>query len=209
MNPKIDTYLLDGCMRCKFGGTPECKVHSWQEELKLLRTIVLECGLTEELKWGVPCYTFQNANILIIAAFKEDCRLNFFKGALLHDTQNILKKAGENTQYSRVVRFKNVREIVKLANHLKKYIFEAIEVEKAGLKVVFKKNMESLPEELQHIFDQNPNLKEAFESLTPGRQRGYILHFSQPKQSKTRISRIEKCKYDILNGMGLNDKYKC
>lgn len=205
MNPKVDKYLIDGCMRCPLGATPDCKVNNWPEELEKLRMIVLDCGLTEELKWGVPCYTFQKSNVLIISAFKEYCSLNFFKGALLKDAHRILEKPGENTQAGRLVKFTNIKQIVDLEPVLKEYIYEAVEAEKAGLKVNTKKNPEPIPEELQNKFAEIPTLKTAFDALTPGRQRAYILHFSAPKQSKTRVSRIEKCMEKILAGKGLND----
>jgi uncharacterized protein YdeI (YjbR/CyaY-like superfamily) len=208
MNPKIDNYLTEGCGRCPLGGTPDCKVHQWTEELKKLRTIVLNCGLTEELKWGVPCYTLQNKNVVLVTAFKEFCALSFFKGSLLSDANRILEKPGENSQATRLIKFTSVQEIVELETVLKAYVLEAIEVEKAGLKVDFKKNPEPIPEELQQKLDEDPFFKTAFEALTPGRQRGYILHFSQPKQSKTRVARIEKCIPKILNGEGLHDQYK-
>ncbi len=205
MNPKVDKYLIDGCMRCPLGATPDCKVNKWPEELAKLRKIVLDCGLTEELKWGVPCYTFQQSNVLILSAFKEYCSLSFFKGALLKDAHRILEKPGENTQAGRLVKFTNVKQIVELELVLKEYIYEAIEAEKAGLKVNTKTNPEQIPEELQNKFDEIPALKTAFDALTPGRKRAYILHFSAPKQSKTRVSRIEKCMEKILDGKGLND----
>ncbi len=208
MNPKIDQYLSKGCMRCPLGGTSNCKVHNWTEELKKLRSIVLECGLTEELKWGVPCYTFQNKNILIVSAFKDFCAISFFKGSLLSDTNNILTKPGDNSQAARYAKFTNLQEIVKMEAVLKRYVFEAIELEKAGLKVDFKKSPEPIPDELQKKLNEDILFKTAFEELTPGRKRGYIIYFSQPKQSKTRITRIEKCIPKILNGEGLNDKYK-
>ena len=191
MNPKVDGYLR--------------KAKKWQEEMKKLRRISLACGLTEELKWGKPCYTFQKSNIVIIQGFKEYCALMFCKGALLNDPNGILKKPGENTQAARQIRFTNVREIVEMEPILKAYIYEAIEAEKAGLKVNFKKNPEPVPEELQNKLDEIPALKTAFEALTPGRQRGYILYFSAAKQSKTRESRIEKWMPQILHGKELND----
>ena len=191
MNPKVDVFLS--------------KAKKWREEMEKLRTIILDCGLTEELKWGAPCYTFQKSNIVIIQGFKEYCALMFFKGALLNDPNGILIKPGENTQAGRQIRFTNVREIVEMEPILKAYIYEAIEVEKAGLKVDFKKNTETIPEEFQRKLDELPALKTAFEALTPGRQRAYILYFSAPKQSKTRESRVEKCMQQILNGKGLND----
>ena len=195
-------------MRCKLGGTPACKVNDWVEALKALRRIVLSCGLTEELKWGVPCYTFRQNNVLIVSALKEFCALSFFKGVLLSDPFGLLQKPGEHSQSARIVKFREVREIIEAEAMLKTYIFEAIEVEKAGLKVHFKKNPEPVPQELEQRLEGDPVLRSAFESLTPGRQRGYILHFSQPKQSATRVARIEKCVPKILNGEGLHDKYK-
>lgn len=214
MNTNVGTYFTDGCGRCSLGGTPKCKVNNWKEELKLLRRIVLDCGLNEESKWGVPCYTFQTgfkgkkeSNILIVAAFKEYCSLSFFKGALLSDANGILYQPGENTQAARQIKFTNVKDIAELEPVLKAYIFEAIEVEKAGLKVPLKKTAEyNVPEEFQTRLDEIPILKSAFEALTPGRQKAYLLHFSQAKQSQTRASRIEKCIPQILIGKGLNDR---
>ena len=190
MNPKVDQYLR--------------KAKKWQEEFKKLRRIILDCQLTEELKWGKACYTFQNSNIVIIQGFKEFCALLFCKGALLNDPNGILRKFG--WQAARRIPFTNVREIVEIEPSLKAYIREAIEAEKAGLKVTLKKNPEPIPEELQNKLDEIPALKAAFDALTPGRQRAYILYFSAPKQSKTRESRIEKCMQQILNGKGLNDQ---
>src|SRR6266540_2790756 len=193
MNPKVDEYLR--------------KTKKWQEEFEKLRMIILDCGLTEELKWGCPCYTFEKSNIVLIHGFKEYCALLFFKGALLKDANGILIQQTENVQAARQIRFTNVREIVEMEPILKAYIYEAIEVEKAGLKVNFKKTSEfKIPEEFQKKLDEIPALKKAFDALTPGRQRGYILYFSAPKQSKTRESRIEKCMQQILNGKGLNDQ---
>jgi len=193
MNPKVDFYFS--------------KAQRWQEEFEKLRMIVLGCGLTEELKWGVPCYTFEKRNIVLIHGFKEYCALLFFKGALLNDAREILVQQTKNVQAARQIRFTSVREIVKMKPILKAYIYEAIEVEKAGLKVNFKKTTEfSIPEEFQNRLADIPALKTAFGALTPGRQRAYILYFSQPKQSKTRESRVEKCMQQILNGKGLNDR---
>lgn len=208
MNPKVDNYLDEGCGRCPLGGTAACKVHSWPEELRYLRSLVLDCGLTEELKWGVPCYTYQNKNILIVSAFRDFCAISFFKGSLLSDPHHILEKPGENSQATRYIKFKSLRDIVEMESVLKASIFEAVKIEKAGLKVNFKKNPEPIPDELQQKLDEDPFFKTAFEELTPGRQRGYILYFSQPKQSGTRVARVEKCVPRILNGEGLNDKYK-
>jgi uncharacterized protein YdeI (YjbR/CyaY-like superfamily) len=193
MNPKVDEYLR--------------KTKKWREEFEKLRTIILDCGLTEELKWGCPCYTFEKSNIVLIHGFKEYCALLFFKGALLKDANGILIQQTENVQAGRQIRFTNVREIVKIKTILKAYIHEAIDVEKAGLKVNYKKTSEfKVPEEFQNKLDETPALKKAFDALTPGRQRGYIFYFSQPKQSKTRASRVEKCMQQILNGKGLNDQ---
>ena len=172
--------------------------------------IILDCQLTEELKWGKPCYTFQKNNIVIILPLKEYCALLFCKGALLNDANGILIKPGENTQAARQIRLTNVREIVEMETILKAYIYEAIEVEKAGLKVNFKKTTEFIiPEEFQNKLnklDEIPALKTAFDALTPGRQRAYVLYFSAPKQSKTRESRVGKCVRQILSGKGLNDE---
>ncbi len=193
MNPKVDFYFI--------------KAQKWQKELEKLRTIILDCQLTEELKWGVPCYSFQESNIVLIHVFKEYCALLFIKGALLHDDNGILIQQTKNVQAGRQIRFTNVGEIVEMETILKAYIYEAIEVEKVGLKVNFKKTTEFIiSEEFQNKFDEIPALKTAFDALTPGRQRAYILYFSEPKQSKTRESRVEKCTQQILNGKGLNDQ---
>ncbi|MGA7159915.1 MAG: YdeI family protein [Bacteroidota bacterium] len=193
MNPKVDWFFN--------------KATKWQNEYEKLRMIVLGCGLTEELKWGCPCYTFQKSNIVLIHGFKEYCALLFFKGALLNDAKGILIQQTKNVQAARQIRFTNVQEIVKLKPVVKAYIYEAIEAEKAGLKVKLKKTQDyTIPEEFQNKLDEIPALKTAFNALTPGRQRGYIYYFSQPKQSKTRESRVEKCKQRILSGRGLDDK---
>ncbi|MEO6126761.1 MAG: DUF1801 domain-containing protein [Ferruginibacter sp.] len=178
----------------------------WQKEIEELRKIVLDCGLTEELKWGCPCYSFEKHNVVLIHVFKEYCALLFFKGSLLNDTNNILIQQTENVQAARQARFTNVKEIVKLKTILKAYIFEAIEVEKAGLKVALKKTTEySIPEEFEKKLKANASLKKAFAVLTPGRQRAYLLFFAAAKQSKTREARIEKSIPGILNGKGLNE----
>jgi len=193
MNPKVDGYLR--------------RPTRWKEELKRLRGIVLDCPLTEELKWRVPCYTFQDSNIVLIHEFKEYCALLFFKGALLKDPHGILVQQTKNVQAARQIRFTNVPQIVELEPILKAYVREAIEVEKAGLKVKFKKPSEFIiPEEFQARLDERPALKAAFGALTPGRQRGYILYFSGAKQSQTRASRVEKCMPRILQGKGLDDE---
>lgn len=207
MNQSVDNYFINGCGRCSLGGTPDCKVHQWIAELELLRNIVLDCGLTEASKWGVPCYTFQQKNVLIVSAFKEYCAISFFKGALLSDNKGILVKPGKNSQAARLIRFTSTEAIKAMEDDLRSYIFEAMEVEKAGLKVEFKTNPEPIPEELATKFEEDPVLKTAFESLTPGRQRGYIIYFSAPKQAQTREARIHKSIGKILNGEGLHDKY--
>lgn len=208
MNLSAENYFIEGCGRCPLGGTPDCKVHNWTSELELLRNIILDSGLMEESKWGAPCYTYQGKNILMLSALKDYCCISFFKGALLSDKKNLLAKPGPNSQAARLFKFKSTDEIRIIESDIKAYIFEAIEVEKAGLKVEFNKSPEPIPAELEAKFEEDPILKSAFEALTPGRQRGYILHFSQPKQEKTRISRIEKCTPMILSGIGLHDKYK-
>lgn len=191
-NSKIDPYFR--------------KLKKWKEEFELLREIVLDCGLTEDFKWMHPCYTYDNKNIVLIHGFKDYCALLFHKGALIKDPHGILIQQTENVQAARQIRFTHVQDIEEMELILKAYIHEAIEVEKAGLQINYKKNTEYvIPEELENKFAQMPDLKTAFEALTPGRQRAYILHFSTPKQSKTRESRIEKNIPHILSGKGLND----
>jgi uncharacterized protein YdeI (YjbR/CyaY-like superfamily) len=192
MNPKVDVFLR--------------KAKKWQKEFRMLRTIVRDCGLTEELKWGCPCYTFQKKNIVLIHGFRDYSALLFFKGALLQDAKGLLIQQTKNVQAARQIRFTDVREIAKLRTVLKAYIYEAVEAEKTGLKVKLKKTSDFMvPEEFQNKLDEIPALKSAFDALTPGRQRAYLFYFSQPKQSKTRESRVEKCMQQILNGKGLND----
>ncbi|MBT2619345.1 YdeI/OmpD-associated family protein [Chryseobacterium sp. ISL-6] len=192
MNPKVDFFFETAKQR--------------QKEFEKLRTIALDTGLEEELKWGCPCYTYHGKNIFLIHGFKEYCALLFFKGALLNDTHNILILQSENVQAARQIRFTNLKEIADLEKVLKTYMYQALEVEKAGLKVILKETKQfEMPEEFQHTLDHNSELKSAFEALTPGRQRAYLLHFSSPKQSKTREARIEKCIPQILAGKGLND----
>lgn len=204
-NPKVDHYLIDGCGRCKYYATPKCKVNTWRNELELLRQIVLSCDLTEDLKWSMPVYTLNGKNVLMIAAFKDYYALSFFKGALLKDEHNILAKHGDSSQAFRLFKFTDIKDIVKLKSKIRSYILEAIDLEKKGAKIEFKKTIEKIPEELETKFKQLPAFKKAFYALTPGRQRGYILHFSQAKQAGTRISRIEKQLQNIMNGKGLNE----
>ncbi|RHX94320.1 hypothetical protein DLM76_09505 [Leptospira yasudae] len=192
MNAKVDAFLA--------------KTKQWKKEFEQLRAIILECGLTEEFKWGNPCYTIGKGNVVLIHGFKECCALLFFKGALLKDPKGILVIQSENVQSARQIRFTNVQEIVKKKSVLKTYVKEAAEVEKAGLKVDFKKTKDfKVPDEFLNPLEDNPALKAAFDALTPGRQRAYLLHFAAPKQSKTRESRVEKCIPLILKGKGLND----
>jgi uncharacterized protein YdeI (YjbR/CyaY-like superfamily) len=191
-NPKVDGFLRNA--------------KQWRAELEELRAIALDCELTEELKWGVPCYTLEKRNVVLIHTFNEYCALLFFKGALMKDPQGILIQQTKNVQAARQVRFTDVRDIVKLKRALMAYINQAMEVEKAGLKVEFKPTTEfDMPEELQKKLDKKPALKKAFEALTPGRQRGYLLYFAAAKQSKTREARVEKCIPQILEGKGLKD----
>jgi uncharacterized protein YdeI (YjbR/CyaY-like superfamily) len=192
MNPKVDEYLG--------------KAKKWQDELVKLRDIVIDCQLVEELKWKVPCYTINGKNIVLIHAFKEYCALLFMKGSLLNDSKNILFQQTDNVQSGRQIRFTNIQEIIDLETDLKAYIFEAIEVEKAGLKIEYKKTEDfEIPEEFKTVLNENQEIKAAFERLTPGRQKGYLLHFSGAKQSATRSSRIENSIDRILKGKGIND----
>ena len=192
MNPKVDWFFA--------------KDTHWQKEYEKLRKIILDCGLIEELKWGCPCYIFENTNIVLIHGFKEYCALLFFKGALLNDPNDLLIQQTKNVQSARQIRFTNAREIVKMEKILKAYVYEAIEAERAGLKVKLKKTSEfKIPEEFQKRLDKSTALKKAFDALTPGRQRAYIFYFSQAKQSKTREARVEKYLKQILNGKGIDD----
>lgn len=192
-NPRVDTFLS--------------KADKWQKELVKLRKIVLDCGLTEELKWGQPCYTFDGSNIVLLHGFKDYCAILFIKGALLKDANGVLIQQTKNVQAARQIRFTNAREIIEMAPIVKAYIREAVRVEKAGLKVNHKETKEfEVAEEFQEKLDKSPTLRKTFNALTPGRQRAYLLHFSAPKQSKTRESRVEKCVPQILRGKGLLDQ---
>lgn len=192
MNAKVDDYIFNA--------------KKWQSEIKQLRELLLDCGLTEEFKWRTPCYSFKGKNVVLIGSFKEYCALSFFKGTLLQDSHGMLSKPGENSQAIRFFKFRNLEEIIDQKSNIKAYIYEAIEIEKAGLKVNFKNNTElELVKELQLALDKNPTLKTAFEALTPGRQRAYNIYFSGSKQSKTRETRIEKYTERILAGKGFND----
>jgi uncharacterized protein YdeI (YjbR/CyaY-like superfamily) len=196
LNPKVDEYLSGE--------------NKWQQELRLLRDLLLSCGLDEEYKWGSPIYTFSGRNVAGIRGFKEHLAIWFNNGALLKDVHHVLLASSENTQALRKIEFRSIQEIHHLEQIIREYIFEMIELEKAGVKVTFKKNDEiTIPEEFKSRMEAMPDLREAFDKLTPGRQRDYCRHFAEPKQQATRESRIEKCIPQILAGMGLNDKYKC
>lgn len=208
MNKSADNFFLNGCGRCSLGGTPECKVHTWNQELDILRQLVVDSGLTEECKWGFPCYTHESKNVVMLTAFKAYCGISFFKGSLMKDDANLLSKPGPNAHVARLLKFTSVDEIVQVEEHIRAYLQEAIQIEESGQKVPERKATESIPEELEQQFEDDPIFREAFESLTPGKQRGYLIHFSQPKQSKTRSSRIEKSIPYILKGIGFHDQYK-
>jgi uncharacterized protein YdeI (YjbR/CyaY-like superfamily) len=208
-NPAVDSYFTDGCMRCPLGGTPDCKVHKWTDIMLYLRRLLLDCGLTEERKWSVACYTFQHKNIVVLGVTKDCCSIGFFKGALLSNSEGLLASPGDNSQATRQLKFTDLKKTIAITDQIKAHIFEAIEIEKAGLTVNFKTIDEiPLPEELEATFKKDGAYEAAFRALTPGRQRGYIIHFNQPKQEATRYSRIEKAKPKILLGKGMNDEYR-
>lgn len=206
MTTDVEAYFLEGCGRCSLGGTPDCKVHRWTFVLKELRRILLFCGLEEVSKWGAPCYMLNGKNVLLLVAFKDFASLNFFKGSLMKDESNLLELPGPNSQAFRFMKFTDTKTVLDQEKIIKAYLYEAIEIEKARLEVNFKKEPEPIPQELKMTLQADPNLENAFYSLTPGRQRGYILHFSQPKKSQTRLSRIEKCISKVLEGKGFHDQ---
>ena len=208
LNPKVDLFIADGCGRCDYYATDKCKVRSWQMELQHLRQIMLETGLVEDVKWGVPVYTHQGKNIVIVSALKDCVTFGFFKGVLLSDPKKILEQQGPSVQSARIIRFTAVDQIINLTDTVKEYVKEAVVIEESGVKVEFKKDLEPIPDELNDMFEDLPALRDAFYALTPGKQRGYIIHFSQPKQSASRINRIEKCIDKIMNGEGFHDAYK-
>ena len=201
----IDQYLTEGCGRCKYFQTSQCKVHRWSEELIILRSIVLHAGLKEELKWSMPCYTIDGKNILIIAAFKDYCSVSFFKGALLKDTKQLLATPGENSNASRQFKFTDTKQIIKFEKEILQYIKEAIAIEQSGAKIPKPESEKEIIAELKQEFKNNPGLENAFYKLTPGRQRGYLIYFSDAKQSATRTSRIQKYITKILDGKGFHD----
>jgi uncharacterized protein YdeI (YjbR/CyaY-like superfamily) len=208
LNSKVDLFLADGCGRCEYHATPKCKVNNWRLELEHVRQILLESPLTEELKWGVPVYTHQSKNIVIIGALKDCVTIGFFKGVLLSDPENILEKQGESVQSARIIRVTSLDQIKSIDKAIKEYVNEAIQLEESGAKVEFKQDLEPIPAELEDKFIEMPALKEAFFLLTKGKQRSYIIHISQAKQPQSRINRIEKCIDKIMRGEGFNEKYK-
>jgi uncharacterized protein YdeI (YjbR/CyaY-like superfamily) len=202
----VEEYLLDGCGRCSLFATDDCKVRRWPQELNLLREIALECGLEEQIKWGVPCYSLKNKNICMVSAFKDDACLSFFKGALLNDENGLLQKPGENSQASRMLKFNSVKKIADQRTEIKSLIFQAIEIENLGLKIEFnQKNHLVYPDELLQAFEHDEAFRKAFEALTPGRKRSHILHYTSAKQEKTKVSRIEKSRSSVFAGKGWNE----
>jgi uncharacterized protein YdeI (YjbR/CyaY-like superfamily) len=202
-NPAVDAYLAEGCGRCSLYATPDCKVHAWARELEQLRRILLACGLTEEVKWKVPCYTSQGRNIVLLTAFKDYACLSFFKGALLRDEAGLLQAPGEHSQAVRLMPFTRVADILETEGIIRAYVTEAVSIEKAGRKVVFKKiGQHRLPDELKALFEARPDVKEAFEALTPGRRRSHMLYVSGAKRAETREKRARQCAEKILEGRG-------
>ncbi len=204
-NTQIDQFLLEGCMRCPKGATPDCKVHRWTDILEFLRQLLLETELHEERKWGVPTYTLNGKNVVILGVFKESCVLSFLKGGLLEDPYQILERPGPNSQEGRFIRFTQLSQAQEIESKIKEYLLQAIEVERSGKKSNSKPAMPLLPEELHQKFAEHPGLEPAFFALTPGRQRGYVIHFSEAKQSATRLNRIEKYLSKIFAGKGMLD----
>lgn len=206
MLPKtVNDYLLSGCMRCQYGATPNCKVHQWQNELKTLRNLLLQSDLQEVIKWGVPCYTYNQKNVVILAAFKNYVGLSFFKGKLINDTYHLFHEQTENSQTSRTIKFTDLQEIIDNIPKIQEYIIQALEIEKSGKKIEKEKTEILFPDELLEKFKENPDFANAFLKLTPGRQKGYIIYFTQPKKLETRYQRIEKSIPKILEGKGLNE----
>jgi uncharacterized protein YdeI (YjbR/CyaY-like superfamily) len=206
MNPAVDQYLAEGCGRCKLHATPDCKVHRWAAELRALRALLMSCGLTEERKWGMPCYTIKGKNVIMLFAWKDCCALSFFKGVLLTDTDGLLQLPGENSHEGRIVRFTSMQQIIDHEPALRTLVFEAIDAEEKGIKIPARPAAaQPMPEELATRLAADPALREAFTRLTPGRQRGYLLHIAGAKQSATREARIDRCAPSILAGKGLNE----
>jgi uncharacterized protein YdeI (YjbR/CyaY-like superfamily) len=206
MDPSISEFFSIGCGRCSLVGTPQCKVMTWNEELHVLRDIILTSELTEERKWGVPCYTDNGKNIILLSALKDSATISFLKGSLIDDVHGMLFAPGKNSQSARYMKFTSVKEIKKSKAIILDYLHQALEIERKGTKVEFKKEDDPIPEELIAVFKKQPELKTAFYALTPGRRRGYLMHFNQAKQSATRESRIQKCTSIIMQGKGLQDR---
>ena len=208
IKPKnVTQYLKNGCGRCEFGGTPQCKVRSWDNELHLFREILLESKLIEEIKWSAPCYTSNGKNILMLSALKDSVVISFFRGAEMKDPENILEKPGDNSRFARYIRVTDTQTISSLKQVILSYIREAIEIENSSRRADSGKDVPlDYPEELVQLFETNPDFEEAFSALTPGRKRGYLIHFSSAKQSKTKVARIEKCMPNIFNGKGWNER---
>jgi uncharacterized protein YdeI (YjbR/CyaY-like superfamily) len=204
-NTQVDQFLLEGCMRCSKGATPDCKVHRWTDILEFLRQLLLDTELQEERKWGVPAYTLNGKNVVILGVFKESCVLSFLKGGLLEDPYQILERPGPNSQEGRFIRFTQLSQALEIEGKIKEYLLQAIEVERLGKKSISKPKIPVLPEELHQKFAEHPGLESAFFALTPGRQRGYVIHFSDAKQSATRLNRIEKYLPKIFAGKGMLD----
>ena len=204
-NTQIDQFLLEGCMRCPKGATPDCKVHRWTDILEFLRQLLLETELQEERKWGMPTYTLNGKNVVILGVFKESCVLSFLKGGLLEDPYQLMERPGPNSQERRFIRFTQLSQAQEIEDKIKEYILQAIEVERSGKKASTKPSLPVLPEELHQKFAEHPGLEAAFFALTPGRQRGYVIHFSEAKQSATRLNRIEKYLPKIFAGKGMMD----
>lgn len=207
MNKDVDQYFVVGCLRCEYGGTPKCKVHNWTEPLLMLRAILQETGLKEESKWGVPCYTLNGKNVLTLSALKEYCCVSFFKGTLLHDPNQILIRPGQNSQHYKLFKFTSGLEVVDQKEALLDFVKQAIQLEKSGQKVDKVQNPEPIPDELITRMEEMPSLKQAFYALTPGKQRSYNIYIGQPKQSLSRMKRVDQCIPKILNGEGFHDKY--
>ncbi|MCB1049135.1 MAG: YdeI/OmpD-associated family protein [Acidobacteria bacterium] len=205
-HPLVDAFLLSGCGRCDRGGTPDCKVHRWPEVLRNLRALLLQTNLTETLKWGFPCYTWQDQNVVLLSAFNERCTLSFFHGAILNDPQGYLQKPGENTQGARILVFTESQHVSDREQVIREFVDQAINAVEKGERVEYAQQPEPLPETLSRCLIQDPTLKQAFEALSPGRKRSYILHVSAAKQEKTQLARIAKCRSKILAGKGFHDR---
>jgi uncharacterized protein YdeI (YjbR/CyaY-like superfamily) len=206
-NPSVDQYLITGCMRCSLGATPACKVHKYVEILSELREIIFRSELTEERKWGVPCYTLNGKNVILLSAFKEYACITFVKGILMSDPYNLLMKQGENQNTWRIIKFKKLEDVTSIVNELHAYVTESINIERSGINIPKRENYEPIPPEFEEVLAFDPEYSDAFFKLTKGRQRGYIIYISQPKGSEARFRRVNQCRPKILLGEGLHDKY--